>query len=104
MIYFRMNMKASVFIPTKNAGKKFNQVLARVFAQKEVDFEVIIVDSGSKDKTLSIAKGTQARIYEIPSQEFSHGKTRNLALRYAEGDFIVYLSQDAMPADSFWLK
>ena len=48
-------MDVSIVIPTKNAGKLLNRVLAMVFRQKtEYSYEVICVDSGSGDETLGI--------------------------------------------------
>lgn len=97
-------MKISIFIPTKNAGNKFDDTLKAIFTQNEKDFEVIIIDSGSTDNTLSIASNYPTKIYKIKSTEFTHGKTRNLSTKYANGDYIVFLSQDAVPENSNWLK
>ena len=48
-------MDISIVIPTKNAGELFDKVLERVFKQEtEYEYEVICVDSGSSDQTLSI--------------------------------------------------
>jgi len=97
-------VRVSIFIPTKNAGKRFEKVLKGVFKQDLKDFEVIIIDSGSKDNTLKTSKMFDIKIYQIYPLEFGHGKTRNLALKYAKGEFIVFLTQDAVPVDSKWLS
>ena len=48
-------MDVTIVIPAKNGGKLFDRVLERVFNQEtEYEYEVICVDSGSKDETLSI--------------------------------------------------
>ena len=44
------------------------------------------------------------RLYTIPPGEFGHGRTRNFASGYATGDYIVYLSADAIPANENWLE
>ena len=68
----------SIVIPTKNAGPLLDRVLQAVFEQKtEYVYEVICVDSGSKDETLDIIRKYPCRLFQIPPEEFGHGKTRN---------------------------
>jgi hypothetical protein len=43
------------------------------------------------------------RIEKIPKAEFQHGRTRNLCAQMARGEFVAFLTQDALPADEFWL-
>lgn len=109
-------MDISIVILTKNAGRKFKKILTSVFDQKiDKEFEVIIIDSGSKDKTLKIAKkfsakresvsgGKISKTLEIQPKEFDFGKTKNLALTLCQGQYIVFLSQDALPQNEWWLK
>ena len=71
-------MDVSIVIPTKNAGPIFDKVLSRVFAQDtQYEYEVICVDSGSKDGTLDTIRKYPCKLYEILPEEFGHGKTRN---------------------------
>lgn len=99
-----MKPEVTIFIPTKNAGSEFRITLNKVFDQTVKNIELIIIDSGSRDKTLDIAECYPAKIIEIEPETFGHGKTRNLALEYASADFIVFLSQDAIPYDEYWLS
>lgn len=96
----------SVFIPTYNGEEYLVDLLSSVFSQKtELSYEVIIIDSGSSDATLSVIdKFPKVRLYTIPNSEFGHGKTRNEAARLAKGQYMVYLSQDAVPASDKWLE
>ncbi len=94
----------SIIIPTKNAGLVFNKVLKSIFNQTIKDFEVIIIDSGSTDKTLDIAALYPVIIVKIKPEEFGHGKTRNHGVSIASGKFIVFLTHDAIPADIEWLN
>lgn len=100
----QMNKKVSIFIPTKNAGSEFSEVLEKIYTQNEKHLEVIIVDSGSTDQTLEIAAKYPVEIIKIKPKDFGHGKTRNLALKYSKSDYIVFLSQDAIPSDEYWLS
>jgi len=96
---------ASIIILTKNAGENFGQLLERIFSQQfDGQFEVLIIDSGSVDGTLKIARVFPVRITEIKPNEFHHGKTRNLGAVLSEGRVLVYITQDALPLNNGWLE
>lgn len=98
-------MDVSIVIPTKNAGKQFEQVLQAVFGQKtSYTYEVICVDSGSKDGTVELIRKYPCRLFQIPASEFGHGKTRNYGASKGTGAYIVFITQDAMPASDTWLQ
>ena len=97
-------MEISIIILAKNEGGNIKTCLDAIFRQKiEYSYEVILIDSGSKDSTIDIAKNYNVRIHEIPPREFRHGKTRNLGGELAKGKYLVYLTADALPADENWL-
>jgi rhamnosyltransferase len=99
-----MQIDISIIIPTKNASAGFNDCLSRIFTQKtNYKYEVIVIDSGSGDSTLDIIAKYPVRLITIKPEEFGHGKTRNLGARLATGKYLVYLTQDALPADENWL-
>jgi glycosyltransferase involved in cell wall biosynthesis len=94
----------TVAIPVLNGAAYLEEVLQAVRAQDvDVPVEVLIVDSGSTDGSLEIARRYGARVIEIPASEFSHGGTRNMAMAEAEGDVVAFLTQDATPASGRWL-
>lgn len=98
-------MDASIVIPVKNGGDLFERVLEAIEHQKtEYQYEVICVDSGSRDGSVDVAKRHGCTVKEIPSEEFGHGKTRNLGASLGTGEFILFLTQDAMPASDTWLQ
>ncbi|MFT6288916.1 MAG: rhamnosyltransferase [Alcanivorax sp.] len=98
-------MKASVIIPTKNAGRQFENVLRAVLSQQTPwEFDVLVVDSGSTDGTVEFVKATAGVcLHEIPSAEFGHGKTRNLAIALTAGEFVAVITHDALPVNDRWL-
>lgn len=99
-----MEPYASIIIPTRNGIPLFERCLESVFAQVTPwPFEVIVIDSGSKDGTLVCAHSHGAVTVQIPPGDFNHGTTRNLGLQSARGTFLVFLVQDAIPADEHWL-
>ena len=98
-------MDVTIVIPTKNGGERLREVLEIVFAQKtKYEYEVVCVDSGSNDNTIDIIKGFPCKLYEIAPEEFGHGKTRNYGASKGTGEFIVFLTQDAIPCDDLWLE
>ncbi|MBW1679184.1 MAG: glycosyltransferase family 2 protein, partial [Deltaproteobacteria bacterium] len=95
----------SVVIPTKNGEATIDAVLKTIFQQPvPEDPEIIIVDSGSQDQTLTIAKQYPVSIIRIHPQDFNHGETRNHGIRASKGEFIVLITQDAEPANEHWLS
>lgn len=101
---------ASVIIPCKNAGGNLRNVLNAVVSQNlpNGDFEVILIDSGSKDCTLQIineftAKYSCIKLFEIAPADFGHGKTRNFGASLSNADYLVFITQDALPINNEWL-
>lgn len=100
-----MKMRASVLIPVKNGGALLGQVLDKVLAQKtEWPFEVIVIDSGSSDESVSLVRSKKIRCETIAPENFGHGRTRNLLASMSSGEFLIYLTQDAIPVDEYWLQ
>lgn len=98
-------MDVTIVIPTKNAGSSFENVLKEIYSQEtEYEFEVICVDSGSKDNTINIIKKYPCKLYQISSSEFGHGKTRNYGASKGTGEYIIFITQDALPASKKWLQ
>lgn len=96
----------TIVLLTKNGERYLGEVLEAIFAQRvDLPFEVLAIDSGSRDRTKEILSSYPVRFIEIPPYEFNHGETRNLGARLAHPDthYLVYLSQDATPADEGWL-
>ena len=95
-----------MFIPTFNGEDYLEDLLSSVLSQEiPLQYDVLIIDSGSSDSTLDIIKNfPTVKLHEIPNAEFGHGKTRNLAASMSSADYMVYLSQDAVPANNHWLE
>ncbi len=97
--------KASVIIPTLNAGAVFERVLKAVVAQKAPwPYEILVLDSGSTDQTLEIVKKyPSVKLHQIDKADFNHGATRNLGVELTEGEFVAFITHDAMPYNTSWL-
>ena len=97
---------ATVAVLTYNGETYLEQILRAVEGQAiDGEVDILVIDSGSTDGTLGIvARHPAVRLHQIPNSEFGHGKTRNLAARLARGEFIAYLTHDAIPATDGWLR
>jgi rhamnosyltransferase len=97
--------ECSISILTKNEERNIGACLEGVFSQKGTgEFEVILVDSGSTDATLAIARGYPIRIEQIATHAFHHARTRNFAAGLGTGPIVVNLSGDAVPVSDGWLR
>jgi len=88
----------SLLIPTKNGGALFKDVVRGLRAQSGWDqVEFLVIDSGSTDDTVAVAKSAGARCVSIPPAQFNHGTTRDQGIALATTNRIVLLVQDAVP-------
>jgi rhamnosyltransferase len=95
---------ASVLIPTRNPGAQIRDVLGAIFGQRvDFDFEVIVVDSTSREPDVQLMRGFPIELEQIVPEQFGHGRTRNLLASRARGDVLLYLSQDAQPVGADWM-
>ncbi|MEH6592733.1 MAG: glycosyltransferase [Halioglobus sp.] len=96
----------SIVIRTLNEEKHLDELLSCIGNQKLTDglgLEVVIIDSGSTDRTLEIGQKHDCRITHIQKQDFTFGRSLNRGSAYAEGDVLVYLSGHCVPVDNDWL-
>lgn len=99
-------MRARIVIPTWNAGPEFRELLHSLRSQEPggiVD-EIVVIDSASSDGTAALAASERARVITIPKSEFNHGATRRRAAEGTACEAIVFLVQDALPADRHFVN
>ena len=100
-----MMIKVSIIIPTKNGADNIGECLRSIFEQDfEEGFEVLVIDSGSTDSTLNIAQRFPIKLFQIKPEEFGHSATRNYGVELAQGEYVVFLTQDATPLNNLWLR
>jgi rhamnosyltransferase len=98
-------LRSSILILSKNDAANVELCLEKIFGQKGArPFEVIVVDSGSTDDTVAIARKFPVRVEQIRPGAFHHARTRNYAASLATGEILVVLSQDAIPSSDGWLR
>ncbi len=90
-------------IRAKNEARYIGETLAAIQGQRYRDFEVVLVDSGSTDRTPEIAGQHGVKLVSIDPREFTYGRALNLGVRNSEGDLLVSLSAHATPESDQWL-
>jgi glycosyltransferase involved in cell wall biosynthesis len=89
----------SILIPAYNAEKWIKQTLKSALSQDYPNTEVILVDDGSTDQTLRIAKSFQSGSVKVINQPNAGGPAaRNKGLEHAQGDYIQWLDHDDLLA------
>jgi rhamnosyltransferase len=105
-----MSSAISLVIPTLNAESEIVPLLEKLCNQTRHIDEIVVVDSASDDRTVEeassfAAKHIQVSVHSIERKDFRHGGTRDLALReWTTGDFVLFMTQDAVPADDRYVE
>ena len=90
-----MTPLVSILIPAYNAAPWIDATLESALGQTHPRCEVIVVDDGSTDETLTIARSKEAKGVRVIAQpNAGAAAARNRALEVAQGDFIQYLDAD----------
>lgn len=97
-------MKLSIVIRAYNEAEHIEKLLLGIRAQALQPHEVILVDSGSTDQTMTIAQRQGVKIIEIDQKEFTFGRALNRGCRAATGEILVFPSAHVYPLYDNWLE
>ena len=97
----------SVIIPVYNSEKYVGACIESVLKQDYRDFELILVNDGSTDKSISVCnyyaqQDTRIRVFDQPNQGVSH--SRNMGIKKANGEFLTFVDSDDLIEQSYLLK
>ncbi|MDD5650708.1 MAG: glycosyltransferase family 2 protein [Candidatus Nanoarchaeia archaeon] len=92
----------SVILPTYNNGKVLYNCLDSIFKQNYKKFEVIIIDGGSSDNTLEIAKKFKTKILKNPYRIEEKGRV--IGIKAAKGDIICLIDADNILQRKDWFS
>ena len=68
------------------------------------ELDILVVDSGSTDSTVEIARAHDARIVNLQPGAFDYSKALNVGIDEAHGELVVCISAHAIPLDDRWLE
>ena len=100
-------MLLSVIIRTYNESRYLGELLQAISRQiipESYAVETIVVDSGSTDGTIDIARSFGCRITTIEKRDFTFGRSLNIGSDFADGDIFVFVSGHCVPTDDNWLS
>lgn len=96
--------RLSILLPVWNGAADLARLLPGLEAQRLwPECELLAIDSSSSDGSVELLEAAGARVEVIPQARFGHGRTRNELVGLARGERLVFLSQDALPADDRFL-
>jgi len=95
----------SIIIRTLNEERYLPECLTSIKQQEfSGQYEIIVVDSGSKDKTLSIAQEADCKLLHISKENFTFGRALNIGIEAAQYDIVISLSAHCVPQAEDWLS
>ena len=97
-------MKISIIIRCLNEDQHIGRLLSGILKQTHQNIEIIVVDSGSKDQTLAIARQFPTKIVQIKPEDFSFGYALNVGCAAATGDLLLFASAHVYPIYDDWLE
>ncbi len=94
--------RVSIVIRAFNEEKHIGRLLAAIRKQT-IRPEIILVDSGSTDKTVAIARPYHVRVVHIKPKDFTFGRSLNVGIAAARGEVVVLASAHVLPVHNDWL-
>lgn len=91
-----MQVSITVIIPAYNAERHLGQCLEALRQSEDRDFETIVVDDGSEDRTREIAESYGARVFASPAARGGPAIARNLGANHASGTVLFFIDSDVV--------
>ena len=92
----------SIIIRTKNEERWIDHCLSAIETQNMRDYEIILVDNNSEDRSVKVASKYTENIINVT--EFYPGKAINEGIRASQGKYIVIISGHCIPKNNIWLE
>lgn len=96
--------ETSIVIRAFNEEKHIGNLFRVIREQDYHDYEIILVDSGSTDKTLTIARDYCDKVLKIQSRDFTFGYSLNVGCKHSTGKYVAIISAHALSLSHHWLR
>lgn len=94
-----------VVIPAYRPGAEFRELLKRLSRQTRPVRRIIVMNTRTEtDVQALLADCPKAELHELDKNEFDHGGTRDAGARLSDADYLLFLTQDAIPADEYLVE
>lgn len=98
-------MKVDVIIPTYKPGKEFEELICRLQKQTYSIHRIIIINTQTGVFPTELeSEPYQIEVVHIRPEDFDHGGTRNMGASISHADIVLYMTQDAVPADEHLIE
>jgi rhamnosyltransferase len=95
--------RCGVIIPTYNGAHHLPALIGQLRQQSVAADPILVIDSSSVDGSPELARSLGCQVEVIDKASFNHGGTRNRAVALIDAQFLVFLTQDALPCDEHFL-
>ncbi len=93
-------VKTDVIIPAYHPGEEFDKLLERLSAQKYPVNKIIVMNTEKKFwRENWEQKYPLVEVHHLTKQEFDHGATRRRGAELSDAEILIFMTQDALPAD-----
>lgn len=99
-----VDASVSIVIRALNEATHIGRLLASLRSQTLQPDEVVLVDSGSSDETVTIAEQFECRVLHMPPSEFTFGRSLNWGCEFSKGEILVFVSAHVYPLEPHWLE
>lgn len=100
--------KVDVIIPTYKPDEKYDKLMERIQKQTIRPNHIYVINTLPEGEKIDVGIKYQdvenLTITNISKEEFNHGGTRNQGVGYSDAEFVLMMTQDAVPADKFLIE
>ena len=93
------NRNVDVIIPTYRPGKEFTELLTRLERQECPPDRIVVMNTGEQYWNREWEKCKLVEVHHLEQKDFDHGGTRRRAAELSDARVMVFMTQDALPAD-----